>query len=82
MSLLFASDTIICYIDELICNRNLQTNQFFNKYHICFPLICSYNKIVSLSAVGASRRAERMRLLHPLGAAQQSPCLRSEDADS
>jgi len=50
MSLLFANDTIlliICYIDELICNYN-KSIVFFNKYHIYFPLICSY-KIISLS---------------------------------
>jgi len=49
MSFLFANDTIdYCYIDELICNRN-KSIVFFNKYHICFPLIDSYNKIISLS---------------------------------
>ena len=39
---------IICYIDELICNRNKSI--VLNKYHICFLLICFYNKIISLSA--------------------------------
>jgi len=45
MSLLFASNII----DYLLHWRiNLQI--VLNKYHICFLLICFYNKIISLSA--------------------------------
>jgi len=48
MSLLFASDTID-YLLHWRINLQIVTNRSFNKYHICFPLICSYNKIISLS---------------------------------
>jgi len=41
---------IICYIDKLIYNHNTSIVFLITKYHICFPLIGSYNKIISLRA--------------------------------